>query len=415
MLESDSEGCNTFDVLICGAGLVGTSLALALAPLPLRIAITDAAPLKTAVDLQADGRSLALNYVSMKILEAIGVWPKLEKHATPIKTVQVSERGRFGKLRFNAHDENVSALGYVIPAPILGIILNQTLLAQSSLTLFNPATVVALNKVSQGHEAILQTGEKKQTITARLIIAADGAHSSLRELMGITTKIQDYGQSALATRIITELPLNNSAYERFIDEGALALLPLLDNKAALIFTGANTFIEYLQTLDDEAFLQKAQHYFGQRSGKFLQVEKRHVYPLKSIYANEQVKEHFVLLGNAAHTLHPIAAQGFNLGLQDVALLAEMIAENRGEQKDFSHLKNLQSYEQQRQAAQQRIMRFTDRLITIFSHDLLPFSLVRSAGLKFLDLIPAVKHRLAAQLMGVSGKLPKLSLGLPLNK
>jgi len=405
---------NSFDILICGAGLIGTSLALALAPLPLRIAITEAQLLKTEIDLQADGRSLALNYASVKILEAIGIWPQLNAHVTPIKTVHVSERGRFGKLRFKAEEEGVAALGHVIPAPLLGVTLNQTLLAEKNLTVFNPAKVIALVKNASGYDATLQTANSEQKISARLVIAADGVNSSLRELMGIVTQTQIHHQSALATRITTTLPLNNIAYERFINEGALALLPLAENKAALIFTGADTFIQTLYALDEKTFLQKAQNYFGERLGAFLQVEKRHVYPLKSLYANEQVKESFVLLGNAAHTLHPIAAQGFNLGLQDVALLAEMIAEATKTHKNFTELNYLQLYEQQRLTAQKQVVNFTHQLMTIFAYDLLPLNLARSASLKLLDLFPPAKHRLASRLMGVSGRVSKLILGVPLD-
>lgn len=410
---------NFFDILICGAGLIGTSLALALAPLSLRVVVTEALPLKTDIDLQSDGRSLALNYASVKILEAIGVWPQLAEFATPIKTVHVSERGRFGKLRFNAEDEQVAALGYVIPAPLLAVTLNRALLAHKTLHLFNPAKVTALTKLHSllsdgaGYEVTLQNTAGEQKISAGLVIAADGANSILRELMGIVTQTQVYNQSALATRVTTTLPLNNIAYERFIAGGALALLPLAGNKAALILTGDNNFIQELNSLDEITFLQCVQSYFGQRLGAFLQVEKRHAYPLKSISANEQVKNNFVLLGNAAHTMHPIAAQGFNLGLQDVALLAEVIAKAVAGNRDFANLNHLQSYEQQRQKAQQRIMRFTHNLITIFTHDFLPLSLARSTGLKLLDLMPPIKHRLAAQLMGISGDLSKLTLGLSL--
>ncbi len=390
---------NSFDIVIGGAGLIGASLALALAPLPLRIALIDTNPLKTTLEPQSDGRSLALNYASVRILEAINIGSMIADHTTPIHTVQVSERGRFGKLRFTAQEEKVPALGYVIPAPRLGVTLNQALLAQTRITLLNPAKIITLNKTEQGHEVALQTAQGEQKITAKLVIAADGVNSSLRELMHIVTQTHEQGQSALATRITTTLPLNNTAYERFIAEGALALLPLADRQAALIFTGAEKFIQSLQTLDDADFLKKAQDYFGGRLGKFLQLEKRHVYPLKTVFANEQIKPGFILLGNAAHTLHPIAAQGFNLGLQDVAALVELIKEAVNTQHDFADFQLLQQYEQQRKKAQQKIMNFTHNLITIFSQDFLPLALARSAGLKLIDLVAPLKHRLAARLMG----------------
>lgn len=399
---------NSFDIVICGAGLIGACLALALAPLSLRVAVTEALPLNAQLDLQADGRSLALNYASVKILEAIGVWPLLKKHAEAIKMVHVSEQGYFGKLRFKAEDEQVDALGFVVPAPLLGAMLNQALLAQSGISVFNPARVSDLvfmplrQKATQdpSAEVTLQTDAGEQKVTARLVIAADGVNSSLRELMGITAQTKNYGQSALATRVTTTLPLNNVAYERFIQAGALALLPLAAKQAALIVTGSDSFIHELQSLDDNSFLRKVQNFFGQRLGNFLRVEKRHVYPLKSVIAEQQVKANFILLGNAAHAIHPIAAQGFNFGLQDVALLAELITKAVADQCDFTELSYLQAYEEQRKKSQRQIINFTHHLLTIFSPDFLPLTLTRSAALKFIDLLPPLKHRLAKRLMGI---------------
>lgn len=394
-----------YDILICGAGMVGTSLALSLSSSPLRIAVCEANPLVTETEQNSkEGRSLALTISSVEILEKIGIWPAVAEFATPINTVHVSARRHFGTTSIHAREENIPALGYVIPAVVLGVEFNKALLKKSppppffkggiqsesivppfekggigGISLFNPIKVEKLTKTADGWDVMLSNAQKIQT---RLIVAADGTHSTIRKLLNIPTLEKDYHQSAISTRIMLKRPHNYIAYERFIDEGAIALLPLAENDCGLIVTGATEKINHLMTLADNEFLTAVQQQFGYRAGKFLQVAKRYVYPLKMLVAEEQVKPGLVLIGNAARTLHPIAAQGFNLGLTDVSALNDAI-------------KNKQDFKNN----QKNIIQFTDSLTRIFSHDFFPLKLARSSGLVVLNLFSPLKHRLARRLMG----------------
>jgi 2-octaprenyl-6-methoxyphenol hydroxylase len=427
-----------YDILIVGAGLVGASLALSLANTSLRIAISEINSLQTSrsgcaqrsltncqaiasrqPDLQVkddtDGRSIALTYNSTRLLEKINVWSAIKPHATPINTVHVSHKGHFGMTRFHARDENVPALGYVVPAQMLGEAIQNYLLENSinkNISLFNPAKVelikkengqwkIQLSELGSPGVALAKPGFRCATlglqISANLIIAADGTQSTLRSLLNIKTEIHDYQQSAIATTVRLNRAHQNIAYERFLNDGAIALLPRAENTCALIWTAANKTIDDLMRLDDQNFLQQAQQQFGYRLGKLHKISKRFTYPLKMIAAQEQVREGFVLLGNAAHTVHPIAAQGFNLGLSDVDVLTSVLL-TAG--KNFADMTTLQAYVTQRTAAQKNIIKFTDSLIKLFARDFLPFNMARSCGLLALDFLPIFKHRVAGQLMGI---------------
>jgi len=396
--------------------MVGTSLALSLKSLPLRIGIVDANPIKTTAELNSDTRSLALTYGTARILQNINVWSAIEPFVTPIETVHISDRGHFGVTRIKATQEKVPALGYVVPAPVLGVELNKFLLNSFEIKLFNPATVQSLCQIvgsaqvrSEGRmyaaptywQVELSTPEGSQTITANLIAAADGTHSTIRKLLNISSTSLDYEQSAIATSVTLARNHNNTAYERFTDKGALAFLPLKDSRGGLVWTAPNAFIQELQSLTDEQFLQRAQEYFGYRLGKFIQLGKRHVYPLSHLKANEQIRDGLVLLGNAAHTLHPLAAQGFNLGLLDVALLARVIKDAIQARENYADLNTLQKYQAKCAQSQQKIMQFTNGLIHIFGRDFLPLTLARNTGLIALDIFPGLKKRLAKRLMGIS--------------
>lgn len=406
------------DLLIIGTGLVGTSLALALKSLPLSIVLVEASPIKTDLESNSDSRSLALTYASANILNAIGVWSYLESVATAIETVHVSERGHFGMTRIKASDEQVPALGYVIPAPLLGNVLNTQLLTMiehhPNFSLCNPAKVQQLSANDQGWQVTVETVEGLKNIDARLVIAADGTDSTVRKLLNISAQIQDYQQSAIATSAVLTRNHKKVAYERFTEQGVLATLPLQDpQRCGLVWTAPNNIIDELQSLDKQEFLQRAQEVFGYRLGKFVDLGVRHSYPLKTLYADEQIRDGLVLVGNAAHTLYPLAAQGFNLGLSDVALLAQVISEAVRAKRNPGELDILQKYLEQRFKPQQRITQFTDNLVNLFSQDFLPLTVARNTGLLVLDLLPPLKNKLAKRLMGMEGKLPNLVRGVPL--
>lgn len=416
-----------YDILIVGAGLVGASLALSLTNTSLRVAVCEAATFampppanaattatphsltnnktidKTTADktTASDGRSLALTYGSAQLLTSIGVWPSLQADAIPIASVHVSHRNHFGATRINASEERVPALGYVIPAQVLGTQLQQALLANKSLTLFNPVKVQSLTRVAQGWQVTLANDQTPlKEITADLVVAADGSHSMLRQLLAIETEQHDYEQSAIATTIQLSRPHQQIAYERFVDDGAIAMLPRAGLNCGHIWTAPRAKIAELMALTDGDYLQHVQTYFGFRLGHLLAIGKRYTYPLQMIHARQPVRQGFVLIGNAAHTIHPIAAQGFNLGLADVAVLTQAITEAIHNDKNPGDLAVLQGYVQQREQAQQEIMRFTNSLTSLFTQDFLPLNLARTAGLLALDLFSPLKHKLAQRLMGM---------------
>lgn len=390
----------SYDITIIGAGPIGAALALALSPLPLRIALLEANPLSLQIKPEQDSRALALTYSSTQILKEIDVWPALSASATPIQTVHISDRGHFGFTRIKAQQENVPALGYVVPAYTLATELNKALFTGTkSFTILNPAKVKSLQPAASGWHLTVETETGNKDLHSQLIIAADGTHSTIRSLLGITVTAKEYAQSALVTTITLARDHGNTAYERFLANGALAMLPMQNMQCGCVWTAPHAAIKTLLHLADEDFLQQLQMTFGYRLGKILTIGKRYTYPLKMIYANEQVRPGFVLMGNAAHTLHPIAAQGFNLGLGDAAALAKVLVEANHMGKNLSDLQLLESYVCSRQKTVAWIMRFTDQLTRFFAYEFMPLTVARDMGLLAIDLLPSLKHRLAKRLMG----------------
>lgn len=390
-----------YDIAIVGAGPVGISLALALASLPLRsIALIEANPIVTEFPENHDTRALALTFGSVKILTKLDIWSLLADDATNIETVHISDKGHFGITRIHARQEGVQALGYVVPATKLVTTLNKNLLSLTNIKIYNPATVSSLNRKEDHWDITLNTNHESHIISSKLIIAADGTNSTIRKLMAIPIEEKNYQQSALTTTVTLARDHQNIAYERFIPNGALAFLPLKNSRCGCVWTADNTQINELMQLTDEEFVKKLQETFGFRLGRFLTIGKRHVHPLKMLYAAQQTKPGLALIGNAAHTIHPIAAQGFNLGLADATVLAEIITQAIASGKDLTDPQILNDYVTKRQPKIHWIMKFTHALTRLFSHDFLPLTVARNTSLLALDFVPFLKHRLAKSLMGI---------------
>ncbi|MBL1276695.1 MAG: 2-octaprenyl-6-methoxyphenyl hydroxylase [Ectothiorhodospiraceae bacterium] len=419
-----------YDLIIIGGGMVGASLAISLAGQPLRIALIEAAPFPTQgtkgtpgserATPSYDDRAIALSFGARRIFEGMGLWPDIAPQTTAINHIHVSDQGRFGVTRLNAKQEKVDALGYVATARQLGTVLMSKLQQCQNLTLISPATLTDL-KIGDGNgngedhaTAVITHGDgNTEALTAKLIVAADGGNSSVRQQLDIRTTARDYQQTAIITNITTEKPHNNVAYERFTPNGPLALLPMPENRSSLVWTRAPNDAERILQLSDEDFLAELQPCFGKRLGHFLKVGKRNRYPLQLIQSQEQVRSRLALIGNAAHTLHPIAGQGFNLGLRDVATLAQQIVDAHQEKTDIGNLSVLQTYADWRQRDHRLVIGFTNTLVKTFSNRLLPLAVARNIGLIATDIIPSLKHGLARHSMGIAGKLPRLSRGLPL--
>jgi len=416
-----------FDLIIIGGGLVGASLACALADSSLRIAIIEAFPFKSddsEYQPAFDARSVALSYTSKQVFEGIGLWPSINKlGVAAIKKIHISDRGHAGITRLNADDENVEALGYVVETRVIGKALFETLNKQKNITLIAPAKLKNFDLNADFASADIEMTDsnnlvESKTLTAKLLVAADGDNSVVRRLSGVRIKQRNYEQSAVIANIATDQPHNNQAFERFTDSGPLALLPMAatndeKNRYSLVWTINNSEQEEIMGWNDETFLLKLKQRFGERAGQFTHVSKRHTYPLSLMRAKEHVRERLAIIGNAAHTLHPVAGQGFNLGLRDVAALSQVIIDASRENKDIGSLTTLQTYADWRKRDHIQTAMATDGLVRLFSNNFLPLAALRNLGLLVVDLVPPLKKVFARHAMGFVGKLPRLGRGLKL--
>ncbi|HEX4970689.1 MAG TPA: 2-octaprenyl-6-methoxyphenyl hydroxylase [Steroidobacteraceae bacterium] len=409
-------GAQQTDVAICGGGLVGATLALALADLGLGVVLIEAHPFGTSGQPSFDDRTTALSNGSRRIFEALRVWPLLEREATAIRRIHISDRGRFGFARLDAAEQGLSALGFVVVNRAMGAALWHRL-GQSSVRIVAPARVRGLQLVDGRQRIDCDLGAQGSVaVEARLAIAADGAQSVLREAAGIGAQTWNYEQTALVTNVLTQRFHDQVAYERFTPEGPLALLPMSEGRLGLIWTFATEVAPTIAQVDDAAFLARLQDAFGFRLGRFMKVGARQLYPLSLTRADEHVAERLAIVGNAAQTLHPIAGQGFNLGLRDAASLAEVLAEGRGQHNDEFDPGDglwLERYREWRVADRSNIVRFTDGLVRVFTQPFGPIKALRDVGMLAFDLMPAAKGALSQLSLGAAGRIPKLARGASL--
>ena len=394
------------DILIAGGGLAGGCLALALQATGWRVAVVEAVADGKRRSSPAGDRALALAYGTVQVLDRLGLWSGVAQQAEPIERIHVSDRGHFGKTRLSARKEGVEALGYVITARVIETHVAEAL-AASSVEYLCPARIIGLQSGPQGVCISLKAGEDSLHKTARLVVGADGGNSSVRRLLEIQQKTRDYGQTAIVTLVKPQRNPAHTAYERFTDMGPLAFLPTADDCCSVIWTQVSEEAEALMALSDEAFLERLQDAFGYRLGRLSLCAPRRGFPLTLVQAEQMIAERAALVGNAVHQLHPVAGQGFNLGLRDVAQLAELLiqAEPRGDDPGSNRLLN--RYDEARRKDHQTVIGFTDRLVRIFSNRLLPLSTARNAGLMALDHLPLLKHTLARHAMGLGGRVPRV--------
>jgi 2-octaprenyl-6-methoxyphenol hydroxylase len=403
-----------YDVVIAGGGMIGVSLALALAPLGLRVAVVEAVARTAEQQPSFDDRSTALSRSSQRAFEALGLWPAIVAAATPIRQIHVSDKGRFGFSHIDAAEQQVEALGYVVINRVLGTALQTALAAASNVEFICPARITATRAVSGGVVVTADEDGREAQLTTQLLVAADGAQSTVRELLGIGAQFIDYGQHAVIGNLLTAKPHAHCAYERFTDDGPLALLPMTDERMAFVWTLRPGDARTAMQCDDAAFTARLQEAFGYRLGKFSRLGRRASYPLTLSKANSLVGQRGVLVGNAAHGLHPVAAQGFNLGMRDVAALAECIADARtSASPDLGGTAVLERYAEWRRADQQKLVQFTDGLVRLFGSRRRSLRILRDIGMLGFDLVPGVRRLFARHTMGLAGQLPRLSRGVPL--
>lgn len=401
------------DLLVIGGGMVGASLACALRDKPINIAIIEAVPLHSPQQPAYDDRAIALAYGSQRIFQGMDIWKPLSRFATPIKKIHVSDRGHFGITRLDHQQEGVEALGQVMLGRDIGNVLASELEQQDNIELITPASLSGIRYVDDGIIAEVEQGDGKLTIEAKLLVAADGGHSTVRQLLDISSDSDDYGQTAIIANITPSRPHNHVAYERFTDSGPLALLPMSDNRCSLVWTQHHQDVDEVMALSDEAFLARLQQRFGYRLGTLEKVGERAAYPLRLIRSKEQIRPRVAVIGNAAHAIHPIAGQGFNLGIRDVAALAECLSDAIKLGEDIGELKTLQRYAEWREQDHNEVIHFTDGLVRLFSNPDKMVALGRNIGLTIMEKLPPFKRLLSRQAMGLRGKQPRLNRGLPL--
>jgi 2-octaprenyl-6-methoxyphenol hydroxylase len=388
---------NDYDIAIVGGGLVGASLAAALANTPLRVILIEAS-VPPAMPPSWDERCIALNDATQRIFSDYGIWSALAADAEPITATHISEQGRFGTTRFSADEAGLPALGYNVPLRAIGTALMNTLGTLPNVRRLCPGRVTGLDTDAHRAQLTVEIDGATQVITAGLVAAADGAQSALRGLLGIGAEVRNYAQHAIVSAVQLSRPHQGVAYERFTPDGPLALIPKPGNSASLVWTTPAAAVETRLAWSDAEYLAAAQRSFGGRLGRFTALGARRGYPLARVMSEQLTAPRTALIGNAAQSLHPVAAQGFNLGLRDVAALAEALAGGA----DPGAAAVLDRYEAARQRDRSRVGNLTDTMVRTFSNRIPGLTQLRHFGLIAVDLVPPLRAAVLRQHLGHLG-------------
>lgn len=418
-MPGSGEHDHSYDVVIAGGGLVGGSLALTLAATSLRVALIESVVPEDAGQPSFDERTLALSHGSCRMLQQVGLWDSVRTAAWPIHRIHVSEQHRFGTTLIDAGEQGLSELGFVIQSRALGQALWQQLRQLPALRICAPAraAATACESGASHRQVTLESSEGQETLHTRLLVVADGSRSALRDALDLESHARDYAQTAIvATLQVSERYAGTTAYERFTQDGPMALLPGAVGCYTVVMAAAASRAAEIQAMSDADFIALVQQNIGSRLGLLNRPGRRLCYPLQLVQAAKLTAERAVLIGNAAHALHPVAGQGFNLGLRDVACLAELLADCHAagaEDGDCGDPQLLQRYIRWRGADQRRVVTFTDGLIRLFGLSGPGVSQARGLGLALFDLLPGARRELARQTMGLSGRVARLMRGLRL--
>jgi 2-octaprenyl-6-methoxyphenol hydroxylase len=398
-------------VTIVGGGMVGASLAVALAPLGLDVALVEAVPHGSGSQPSFDERTTALGNASRRIFEGLGIWSSLQEQAAAIRSIHVSQAGQFGFARLEADAQGIDAFGYVVANRLIGAALWDGLRAAANIERFVPAHPRSI-RIDPDAATVTMSDAAGATheIRARLIVGADGAQSMVRTAAGIDACVEDYGQRALVVNVAADRPHEGRAFERFTSSGPLAVLPLHDGGYTVVWSAAPGRAQELLGLAEDAFLKELQRLFGWRAGRFVRTGRRASYDLALTRAAASVGARSALIGNAAQALHPVAGQGFNLGLRDGAMLAELIA---ADSEDPGAAPLLRRFSDWRARDRRGVIRFTDGLIKLFGDRRRGVGVLRNVGLLLFDLMPPAKSALARVSAGFGGPTPRLARGLRL--
>ena len=394
------------DVVIVGGGLVGASLAIALVRQGVEVGLVEAAP---AGQMPAvfDQRNLSFAAATVNALTALGVMQQLRTPTGPIRRIHISRQGDFGRVRLEAQDYGRATFGQVVVARDFGEALEARLAGLSQLTRYRPARFVDFAPDEAGHRALrIADAEGERTLHARLVVAADGTRSAVREALGIGVDEHDYGQTLFVARVRATQAPDGTAYERLGDDGPTALLPRGDRHWGVVHGVAREQAETVAALNDVAWLARLQRAVGWRIGRLVASGERSAYPIARVVAQRLVADRAVVLGNAAQTIHPIGAQGFNLGLRDALTLAEEIA--RGD--DPGAASRLAAYAARRREDRERTLAFSDGLARLTANPSPLLKPVRSAGLVAMEAQPSLQAFLVGGAMGFRGDVPALCRG-----
>lgn len=400
------------DIAIVGGGLAGASLAVALAPLGYAIKVIEAVPFKASEQPSYDDRTLALSHSSCRILAGIGIWNSIEADATAIRKIFVSESDRPGRVMLDPQEMGLEEFGHVVEARRFGAAVIDLIQQTENIELISPASVHGFESGTDSAILNIDTDSGSINVNARLVVAADGANSFIRNHLQIPTKTRDYGQTAVICNITPSQAHAGRAFESLTATGPFAVLPHIGERCGLVWSVSSQQAEELLKLDDATFLARAEKKFGSALGDFLKIGKRSAYPLKLVRALEDTRERLVILGNAAHAIHPVGAQGFNLALRDVAVLAELLADSAGGDPGSADL--LGRYSSWRKPDQSSTIAHSDGITRLFSHPSSLLAGLRTAGFVAHALLPGLRRRTANRAMGYLGRVPRLALGEPLD-
>jgi len=424
-----------FDVIISGGGLSGSLMALSLSKLTkvdgslLSIAVIEALPFNQTKSVDEntlfDERVLALSHGSAKYLDKLGAWKYLKGDASAITDIDISDRGHFAKARLTAKEYRVSALGYVSEMALIGkaqlkALSDNTVTnkvdSKKNIHWFSPDSIADITWQDKKHEAtgkaqVAVTLNSGKTLSASLLLGCDGAQSPVRKLAKIDVTCDDYHQVALIANVTTSNAHHQRAFERFTEFGPIAMLPLKPlkvqmkssaagaSRCSLVWTMTPSQAEEIKQLSDDAFKVELERAFGSYLGAITHVGKRDIYPLVLLQAQQQTYHRMALVGNASHTIHPIAGQGFNLGLRDVEVMADLVKNALAAGQDIGNFALLHSYQMNRSKDQQQVIQLTDSLVTLFANNLAPLVIGRNLGLQALNVISPLKNALVKKTMG----------------
>jgi 2-octaprenyl-6-methoxyphenol hydroxylase len=401
------------DILIIGGGLNGPALALALAQNHLKVIVVDARPAPARADVGFDGRAYSLAIASRRLLSAIGVWPALADLAQPILQIKASD-GRAGNgpapffLHFDSDEIEEGPMGFMVEDRHLYAAFLSAMQSDGRITLISGETVTEQATTSQGGSITLASG---RSLSARLIVGCDGRNSGTAQRAGITRTGWAYGQTALVSAVHHDKPHNGIAHQYFMPEGPLAILPLKDgHRSCIVWSETDAHAAAIQALPDKEYLAALRPRFGDFLGDIQLVGTRFTYPLSLSLANSYIAPRVVLVGDAAHGVHPIAGQGLNLGLRDVAALAQILVEAARRGEDFGAADVLARYQAWRRPDAMALALGMDAVNRLFSNDNPILRIGRDLGMGLIGSSPRLRRAFIRQAAGLSGDLPLLLAG-----